>query len=171
MAGINEGLQYLKSVPGVLKILEIIFLLVCIAPVGYFLQKASDNHLGDFDRKDNLKFLVGAAATAAVIALLLFLIFLSGLHKKIDALNWARTAAGIFLILAILLLVASSLVADTVRYYKSYPGFGIQDVNLCQIFEESKREYRCGQLTAGAVFGFIVMVAFIVDSVIHFRLY
>jgi uncharacterized membrane protein YbhN (UPF0104 family) len=65
-----------------------ILLLVCIGPVGYFLDNSSDS---DFDKIDNLKFFVGAAAAAAVIVLLFFLIFLTGLHKKIDAFNWAKT--------------------------------------------------------------------------------
>ena len=63
--------------------------------MGYFLNKATDDESFSFPKEDNLKFLIGAAAAAAVIALLFFLIFLTGLHKKIDAFNWARTV-GIF---------------------------------------------------------------------------
>ncbi|XP_028397567.1 uncharacterized protein LOC114541231 [Dendronephthya gigantea] len=159
MAGINEGMQYLKSLPSFLKILEIILLLVSIGPVGYFLNNAPDF---DFDKRDNLKFFVGAAAASAVIALLFFLIFLTGAHKKIDAFNWARTAAGIFLVLAILLLVASSLLADTVSQYHSD--------GTCKWMDVQKTKYQCGQLTAGTVFGFFSIVIFIVDAIIHFRL-
>ncbi|CAB4029605.1 ---NA---, partial [Paramuricea clavata] len=130
-----------------------ILLLICIGPVGYFLNNTSDY---DYDKKDNLKFFIGAAAAAAVIAVLFFLIFLTGLHKKIDAFNWAKTVTGIFVILAIVLLVASSLVADTVSYYKSSD---IDDgkIDFCQFFENHDKKYRCGQLTTGAVFGFLAM--------------
>ena len=69
-----------------------ILLLCCIGPVGYFLDKSPSF---DYDKKDNLKFFVGAAAAAEIIVLLFFLIFLSGLHKKIDAFNWAKTVGAI----------------------------------------------------------------------------
>ena len=49
------------------------------------------------------------------------------------------------MILAILLLVASSLLADTVSYYKS------DKHNICKGLETSDKDSRCAQLTTGAV--------------------
>ena len=57
--------------------------------MGYFLDKSTE--YGEYPKEDNVKFFVGATTAAAIITLLFFLIFLSGLHKKIDVFNWAKT--------------------------------------------------------------------------------
>ena len=61
------------------------------------------------------------------------------------------------MILAILLLVASSLLADTVSYYKS------DKHNLCEALKITKADSRCEQLTTGAVSPFpaFLLVPFI----------
>ena len=58
---------------------------------------------------------------------------------------------------AVLLLISSALVADTVRIYetkKTYTVYGIQvklQYPVCDILDRSKVDYQCGHLIGGTV--------------------
>ncbi|CAB4010328.1 predicted protein [Paramuricea clavata] len=157
--GINGGVQYLKSAPGVLKILEIILQLACVGSVGYFWDHWAWK---DLVKNDYIKVFLWSTAASGIITLLFFLIFLIGLHKKIKFLNWAKIAAAIFILLASLLFVVSGLLANTLIYYK--------DKEHCNALELSDADSQCKQLTAGIVCGFFAGAILLVDGIVHFKL-
>ncbi|CAB4010327.1 ---NA--- [Paramuricea clavata] len=140
----------------------IILLLICVGSVGYFWDNCPWKDLDDYPKNDYIKFFLAATVVAWIIALLFFLIFVAGVHKKIDVFNWAMTAALIFILLAILVIVASGLLADTVKYYK--------DNGVCKALEFFEKDSRCKQLTAGTVCGFFAGVILLVDGIVHFKL-
>ncbi|XP_028391852.1 uncharacterized protein LOC114516531 [Dendronephthya gigantea] len=177
MAGINDGAKYIKSVPSALKILEIVLLLVSIGFVGYFWDNwpGRDREDGDsdfikvlkkdtdeFTKTDYIKIFLGSTVVAGIVALLFFLIFVAGIHKKIKFLNWGKTAAVFFFLTAVLMLVASGLLANTLKYYK--------DHKVCDVLELFDLDSQCKQLTGGVVCGFIAGAVFLVDSIVHFKL-
>ncbi len=58
--------------------------------MGYFWDKWLYKDYDDFPKYDYIKIFLAATATAGIIALLFFLLFVAGIHKKINVFNWAK---------------------------------------------------------------------------------
>ncbi|CAB4027953.1 CKLF-like MARVEL transmembrane domain-containing 7 [Paramuricea clavata] len=156
MAGLGRGCDYFKSFPGILKIIEFIVLLIALGSVGYFFEKMGSNT----SKTDNLKFFLFVIIVAWILVMAFWLNFVSGLYEKMSAINWPLVDAVVFAVWAVLLLISSALMADAVKYY--------EDSKFCALLEDANTKQQCEHLIVGTIFGFIAMVLFIVDSVIHF---
>ena len=158
MAGLGKGCDYFKSLPGILKIIEFIVLLIALGSVGYFFEE-----MGSATRKtDNLKFFLFVVIVAWILVIAFWLNFVSGLHEKMSAINWPLTHGVVFIVWAVLLLIASALLADAVKYY--------EDSHFCELLDRVDTKQQCEHLIVGTTFGFIAMVLFIVDAIIHFMM-
>lgn len=62
-------------------------LMIAVGTVGYFYREDPD---GDYKKKDSVKFFLAAVGIAAIVVVVFFLIFLSGLHKKVKIV-WTKT--------------------------------------------------------------------------------
>ena len=60
--------------------------------VGYFYKEFSDS---DYKKKDAIEFFLAAVGIAAGVAIIFFLIFLTGIHKKIN-LVWTKTVLQLY---------------------------------------------------------------------------
>ncbi|XP_028392221.1 uncharacterized protein LOC114516834 [Dendronephthya gigantea] len=158
MGEVGKGFEYVKSAAGLLKLAELAILVIAAGIVGYFFKEAGDH---DYDKKDRIQFFLAAVGIAAIVVVVFFTIFLTGLHKKVNIV-WTKTATGVFVLMGILLLVASSMLAEA---YKSY-----KDDKHCDIWETFDFNFQCKQLMIGLVFGFIAAVIFVIDAVIHFTM-
>lgn len=154
----ESGFQYLKSPAGILKILEFIVLLIAIGAVGYFLKELT----GDYKKKEYIEFFLAVAVVAGSLAIFFFVMFISGLIKKLKAIKWPLTVTILFSIVAIVLLVASSLLAHTVKYY--------DDNSFCKLLEIVDEKAQCKFLTVGTVCGFIAAALLIADAIVHFKM-
>ncbi|CAB3991816.1 uncharacterized protein LOC110248790 [Paramuricea clavata] len=158
MGEVGKGLAYVKSLGGLLKMVELVFLAIAAGAVGYFYKEGSD---GDYEKKDRIKFFLAAVGIAAVVVIVFFMIFLTGIHKKVKIV-WTKTATGVFFLMGILLLVASAMLAEA---YKSY-----KDDNFCDLLDLGGTKSQCKQLLIGVVCGLISAVVFVVDAVVHFKM-
>mgnify|MGYP002803572709 CR=1 FL=1 len=140
MAEDTDEENCLRNAVGILKIWEVISLVICTSSVGYYL----DHKRGDFDKRKSLEFFVIASVIAMSVVGLFILIWLFEIHKRTGT---------ILSLLAIFMLVASSLLAD----------FDRAD---CDDEENSDVKSQCSQITAGVVFGFSATIALIVDGIV-----
>lgn len=169
MAQTGKGLDYLKSIPSILKIIEFVILLIAIGTVGYFLDKFPDIYFDYYGKKGNLQFFMFVVVVSWLIVMALFVLFITGLHEKLTAINWTLVVVIISAVCAVLLLISSSLVADAARSYdkKKFPAL----ISICKAMDNGNTDAQCGQLIGGAVCGFIAMVLFAVDTAIHVRMF
>lgn len=147
--------NYLKSLPGVLKILEILGLLLAFACLsGFTLHYTDSRYGGRFD------FFYFATITSWLVVIFLFILFLLRLYERI-AINWNFFMAVYSPVTAFLLLLASSLVLDTaihLRRAEHEDGSG-EYFRVCTVEP-------CGNVEAAGAFGIITMVLFAVDTVL-----
>lgn len=146
--------DYLKSVPGLLKILEIFGLLLAFACLsGFTLNYTDPRYGGRFD------FFYFATVTSWLVVIFLFVFFMLRLHERI-AINWNLFMAVYSPVTAFLLLLASSLVLDTAVHFRRSE----QPDKEGMYFMVCKLE-PCGNVEAAGAFGIITMVLFAVDTV------
>ena len=61
--------------------------MVAVGAVGYFYREDPDS---DYEKKDRVKFFLAAVGIAAIAVVVFFMIFLTGLHKKVKIM-WTKT--------------------------------------------------------------------------------
>ena len=130
----------METVNKILKVLEAIFLVICTSAVGYYLN----NREGYFDDRKKLEFFIDASVVSITVVALFILIWLFEIHNR---------AGFVFFVVAILMLIASSLLAKF-------------DAD-CNDEKNSNGKSRCSQITAGVVTGFCAVVALVVDAIVY----
>ncbi|XP_078365632.1 plasmolipin-like [Oculina patagonica] len=149
-------LEYLKSVPGLLKIVEIICLLLAFACLsGFTLKFTDDRYGGRFD------FFYFATITSWLLVIILFVMFLLRLYERFTNINWNLVMAVYSPVTAFLLLISSALVLDAAIYYRRHERpFKGQIQPICDMEP-------CGNVEAAGAFGIISMVLFAVDTILY----
>ncbi|KAJ7365029.1 hypothetical protein OS493_007670 [Desmophyllum pertusum] len=149
-------LEYLKSVPGLLKVAEILCLLLAFACLsGFTLNFTDDQYGGRFD------FFYFATITSWLLVIVLFVMFLLRLYERLANVNWNLVMAVYSPVTAFLLLISSALVLDTAIYFRRHE----------EIFDGEFKEIcnmeKCGNVEAAGAFGIISMVLFGVDTILY----
>ena len=162
----------LKMISIVLKPVQIASLAIGMGFVAFFTKEYHDYEtrkdptidpydLGEFGRYEFFLYSTGTGVVLAVFGLVCVLMGL--MEKKHGALAMSAVQA----IWALQLLVSTGLVTKILTTFKKE----YETQSICEVWdkeEDRDYDYTCDQLMAGAVCGFIAMVAFAVDSVISF---
>ncbi|XP_078365745.1 plasmolipin-like [Oculina patagonica] len=138
-AGGDIGLtmSYITSIPGILKIVEFFTLMLAFA-------LAADTSY----RWSRMEFFLFVTIFSWILVIAVFLLFAFNVVSKINlSIDWNMPVLVFAVVVAILLLISSSLMADS-----AHGGKG-------SWFDK---------LRAAAAFGFISMFVFIGDAVLHF---
>lgn len=134
---------YVVSIPGVLKIVEFILLLLAFSI-------AADINLKNWGR---MSFFLFVTITSWLLVIAWFVLFTFNLHTKINLnINWNITLLIFAAVVAFLLLISSALLADDVRKIEEKSGYSLPFL---------------GPLRAAVAFGFIAMFVFIGDAVVN----
>lgn len=149
---VNTG--YAKSIPGILRIVEFALLLVAWACVAHCCGDAGGR----------IAFFLFVTIFGWICVGALFLLFLLKFEGKISGVNWNIFHMVFGAVMAVLLLVSASLVADTAarwkRLYDYYTQFHGLYYTYATLYDN---------LVAGAVFAFLALIVFVVDVFIHFK--
>lgn len=143
---IGLTMEYITSIPGILKIVEFFLLMIAFA-------LAADFKGGwTWGRMD---FFLFVTVTSWLVVIAVFILFAFNVISKINvSIDWNVPVMAFAACVAVLLLISSSLIADNARrwndVYGGYRGTGLD------------------KLSAAAAFGFFSMVAFICDAAYHF---
>lgn len=158
---------YVVSIPGVLKIVEFILLLLAFSI-------AADINVANWGR---MSFFLFVTITSWLLVIAWFVLFTSNLHTKINlSINWNITLLIFAAVVAFLLLISSALLADDVRKFESV-SFGDFSANSSPDLDQDQDQYldwnrnrnrNLDSLRAAVAFGFIAMFVFIGDAVVEF---
>lgn len=158
---------YVVSIPGVLKIVEFILLLLAFSI-------AADINVANWGR---MSFFLFVTITSWLLVIAWFVLFTFNLHTKINlSINWNITLLIFAAVVAFLLLISSALLADYVRKFESVP-FGDVSANSIPDLDLDQDQYldwnrnwnrNLDSLRAAVAFGFIAMFVFIGDAVVEF---
>jgi len=141
---IGLSMVYIMSIPGILKIVEFFTLMIAFS-LGADLP-------GTWGR---MKFFLFVAITSWIIVIAVFVLFALNIISRINLnIDWNIPVFIFAIVVAVLLLISSSLIADNAEDWKAFSGFSSLD-----------------KLRAAAAFGFISMFVFIGDAVVHFLKY
>ena len=173
MGEIGKGLEYVKSIPFVLKISEIIVLLIAFSLAGHFLNEIHDSFFAYYGKKGNIDFFLFATIVGWLIAIAFLIFFAIGIHEMISALPWTLVAAIVSAVWTILLLISSALLAAAAKHYDDdIKIFGVSiNISVCESLDHGNHDAQCWQLIAGAIVGFIATVLHAVDAVIHTHMF
>ncbi|XP_028392800.1 uncharacterized protein LOC114517316 [Dendronephthya gigantea] len=169
MGQIEKGLNYLKSIPFILKIIEFIVLLIAFALAGHFMNEAVTNFFATFGKKGNIEFFLFATIVGWLIAIVLPILFFIGIQEKVSAIPWTLVVAILSAVWAVLLIIASSLLAAAAKHYEDKEG--IRGKSVCELLDDANEDSQCGQLIGGTILGFIATVLYAVDTIIHARMF
>lgn len=134
---------YVVSIPGVLKIVEFILLLLAFSI-------AADINVANWGR---MSFFLFVTITSWLLVIAWFVLFTFNLHTKINLnINWNITLLIFAAVVAFLLLISSALLADDVRKIEEKSGYSLPFL---------------GPLRTAVAFGFIAMFVFIGDAVVN----
>jgi len=144
---IELSMPYIKSIPGILKIVEFFTLMIAFA-----LGADAAQIIGTWGRMD---FFLFVTITSWIIVIAVFVLFVVNIISKINlTIDWNIPVLIFAIVAAVLLLISSSLIADNAQKLKGFTGWSWLD-----------------KLRAAAAFGFISMFVFIGDAVVHFLKY
>lgn len=133
---------YVVSIPGVLKIVEFILLMLAFSI-------AADINF----KNRGMSFFLFVTITSWLLVIAWFVLFTFNLHTKINLnINWNITLLIFAAVVAFLLLISSALLADDVRKIEEKSGYSLPFL---------------GPLRAAVAFGFIAMFVFIGDAVVN----
>lgn len=136
---IGLTMSYIMSIPGILKIVEFFTLLLAFAI-------AADVYYGRSGRMD---FFLFVTVTSWLLVIAVFVLFAFNIIAKINlSIDWNIPVFVFAVVAAVLLLLSSALIADTVAGFR---GLAVFD-----------------KIRAAAAFGFISMFVFIADAVVFF---
>lgn len=151
---IGEGLEYIKSTPGVLKLFEFVALLISISCMGGFVNTMHNS-------KGTWNFFLFMVAASWILTVTVFLFFTLGVHRKLlSSINWALVVGIVFLIFTVLLLIAAAILADNTRNYKVS--------GMCDAWASVSGDIDCNNLIVSVIFGFIAFVLYSLDTLLHF---
>lgn len=146
---IGLNMPYIKSIPGILKIVEFFTLLLAFSIAGNAYASIHYNY-GDMD------FFLFATVTSWIIVMVFYVLFAFNIIAKINLnVDWNLPVLVFAVIAAILILISSSLVAHDVSQVPT--GFYVHSI-LAAFYNK---------LRAGVAFGYISMFVFIGDAVVH----
>lgn len=157
---LNSGtldVEYIKSLPGLLKVAEILCLLIAFASLsGFTLHFKDDLYGGRFD------FFYFATITPWLLVIIIYVLFALRLHERLANINWDFVMTIFSPVVAFLLLVSSALVLDVAIYFRRNEkqfkdGFFV----ICE-------KEPCGNVEAAGSFGILSMVLFAVDTFLYF---
>lgn len=144
-AGLGLTMSYIKSIPGILKMVEFFTLLLAFAI-------ASDAYSIFPYKWGNMDFFLFVTVTSWIFVIAIFILFAFNIISKINFnLDWNILVLVFAVVVAILLLISSALVASDVNEVSRL---------LLSSFVDKTR--------AAVAFGFISMFVFIGDAVVHF---
>lgn len=144
-AGLGLTMSYIKSIPGILKMVEFFTLLLAFAI-------ASDAYSLLLYNWGNMDFFLFVTVTSWIFVIAIFILFAFNIISKINFnLDWNILVLVFAVVVAILLLISSALVASDVNEVSRL---------LLSSFVDKTR--------AAVAFGFISMFVFIGDAVVHF---
>lgn len=144
-AGLGLTMSYIKSIPGILKMVEFFTLLLAFAI-------ASDAYSLLLYNWGNMDFFLFVTVTSWIFVVAIFILFAFNIISKINFnLDWNILVLVFAVVVAILLLISSALVASDVNEVSRL---------LLSSFVDKTR--------AAVAFGFISMFVFIGDAVVHF---
>lgn len=139
---IGLNMPYIKSIPGILKIVEFFTLLLAFSIAG--------NAYAFFPKNGHMDFFLFATVTSWIFVMVFFVLFAFNIIAKINlGLDWNLPVLVFAVMAAILILISSSLIAHDLS-----SASGVDH----PIFDK---------LRAGVAFGFISMFALIGDAVVH----
>lgn len=144
---IGLSMAYIMSIPGILKIVEFFTLMIAFA-LGADIQ-----YLGTWGR---MSFFLFVTIMSWILVIAVFILFAFNIISKINLnIDWNIPVLIFAIVVAFLLLVSSSLIANDAENWKVFQsGVSWHD-----------------KLRAAAAFGFISMFVFIGDAVLHFLKY
>lgn len=153
--------MYLLDPEGMLKLLELALLSAAIACAAQYYKDdgLSDLSDWDFDRASlfYVVFIVGL-----VIVFVLFVCFLFNLNKRCGSpKGWTLFVTVVSMIWTVLCAVASGLFSEVV--------FKLQEDNWDDSTDE-RIEWRYQHAQAAVILGFISFLAFLVDTILHYRI-
>ncbi|KAL9976246.1 hypothetical protein ACROYT_G013518 [Oculina patagonica] len=136
-------MSYITSIPGILKIVEFFTLMLAFA-------LAADTSY----RGSRMEFFLFVTIFSWILVIAVFLLFAFNVVSKINLnIDWNMPVLVFAVVVAFLLLISSSLIADDaedLKHISSWLGSFLD------------------KLRAAAAFGFISMFVFIGDGVVHF---
>ncbi|XP_068699475.1 plasmolipin-like [Montipora capricornis] len=142
-AGLGLTMSYIKSIPGILKMVEFFTLLLAFAI-------ASDAYSIYHYNLGKMDFFLFVTVTSWIFVIAIFILFAFNIISKINFnLDWNILVLVFAVVVAILLLISSALLASFVG--SAFSGYSYYD-----------------KIRAAAAFGFISMFVFIGDAVLHF---
>lgn len=148
---IRVNKAYIKSIRGILKIVEFILLLLAFA-IAVGIRR-------DMEKKGRMEFFLIVTILSWLFVIAWFVLFTFNLHKKINpTINWTITLLIFAAAVALFLLISSALLADDVKKFRGYSTSFMAASTLVS-------------LRAAVAFGFIAMFVFIGDFVVEFLIF
>lgn len=143
---IGLSMAYIMSIPGILKIVEFFTLMIAFA-LGADIQ-----YSGNWGR---MSFFLFVTIMSWILVMAVFVLFAFNIISKINLnIDWNIPVLIFAVVVAFLLLISSSLIANDAENWKTWSSF-----------------FPIDKLRAAAAFGFISMFVFIADAVVHFLKY
>jgi len=144
---IGLSMAYIMSIPGILKIVEFFTLMIAFA-LGADIQ-----YSGNWGR---MSFFLFVTIMSWILVMAVFVLFAFNIISKINLnIDWNIPVLIFAVVVAFLLLISSSLIADDAEDWKILSSL-VSPID---------------KLRAAAAFGFISMFVFIGDAVVHFLKY
>lgn len=150
--GVSANTDYLKSFPGILKIIQFVLLLGALGCMAQILKDSNE-----IDGK--FAFFLAAMVVGVIVVILLFILHILKysaftvtflVEKKIGKSKWNAILLVLHLLVAVLCVVSSALLVKTASDWIKY---GLND-------------FRWDHLVAALVFGFVSFALFMVDVVL-----
>ncbi|XP_031570110.1 plasmolipin-like [Actinia tenebrosa] len=146
--GITLNVSYVKSPRGIIKIVEIFLLMIAFSCLADICVNCTGRY----------SFFLFSTIFPWILCIIIFVLYLFCLVEKIPQINWTLTVMINAILWALVILTSSSLVADDIRKRKEYSrGYYVVFIP--------------DNLYAAVVFGFLSVVAFVVDAIFHFQHY
>ncbi|XP_028392849.1 uncharacterized protein LOC114517353 [Dendronephthya gigantea] len=176
---IEKGLDYVKSIPFVLKITEFVVLLIAFSLAGHFLNTMDSNFFVLYGKKGSIDFFLFVTIVGWLISIVFPILFIFGIQEKFLLENhWTLIVAVVSGVWALLLLTASAVLAMTAKKYddedeevrrSGYFFFTVH--SACKLLNKNNSNATCGHLIGGAVFGIIAALLFAGDTIVHAYMY
>ncbi|XP_022778432.1 uncharacterized protein LOC111319989 [Stylophora pistillata] len=146
---IRVNKAYIKSIRGILKIVEFILLLLAFA-IAVGIRK-------DMEKKGGMEFFLIVTILSWLFVIAWFVLFTFNLHKRINLKekHWNITLLIFAAAVAFFLLISSAFLGDDVKKFRGYSTSFMGASTLVS-------------LRAAVAFGFIAMFVFIGDVVVEF---
>lgn len=153
--------MYLLDPEGMLKILELALLSAAVACTAQYHKDADLSNLPDW-QTNRLNLFYGVFIAGLVTVIILFVSFLFDLDKRCESPRGWRFFVTLFsLTWAILCAVSSGLLGEVL--------YRLQEENW-NTSKDDRIQWRYQHAQAAVVIGFLSFLAFLVDSILHYRI-